>query len=114
MIMIRRFVLLAMLLPLGCFAMHHTCIYNNSANNIESCAIIEPPGDTIKSIIGKLQAYFTGYAMEQAYLHFDKPYYAAGDTIYFKAYVTIGERLDLSQLSGILHVDLIGTDNKIS
>jgi hypothetical protein len=32
--------------------------------------------------------------------------------MYFKAYVTMGERHDLSKLSGILHVDLIGTDNK--
>jgi TonB-dependent SusC/RagA subfamily outer membrane receptor len=62
----------------------------------------------------KLKAYSSTHITEKTYLHFDKPYYATGDTIYFKAYVTMGERLDLSQLSGILHVDLIGTDNKIS
>ena len=51
--------------------------------------------------------------VEKAYLQFDKPYYAAGDTIYFKAYVTAGQRHMLSTLSGVLHVDLINPYNKI-
>jgi len=51
---------------------------------------------------------------EKAYLHFDKPYYATGDTIYFKAYVTLGPKRKLSDLSGVLHVDLIDPDNKIN
>ena len=51
--------------------------------------------------------------IEKAYLHFDKPYYATGDTMRFKAYVTLGEHYDLSKLSGILHVDLIGPGNLI-
>ncbi|HEY8929779.1 MAG TPA: MG2 domain-containing protein [Mucilaginibacter sp.] len=51
--------------------------------------------------------------VEKAYLQFDKPYYAAGDTIYFKAYVTLRERHRLSDQSGVLHVDLINPYNKI-
>jgi TonB-dependent SusC/RagA subfamily outer membrane receptor len=61
----------------------------------------------------KLNAFLTEYVTEKAYLHFDKPYYAAGDTIYFKAYVTLGEKHELSNLSGVLHVDLINTQSKI-
>nr|WP_068891083.1 hypothetical protein [Pedobacter panaciterrae] len=44
---------------------------------------------------------------EKIHLHFDKPYYALGDTIWFKAYVVIGSRHQLSALSGTLYVDLI-------
>jgi TonB-dependent SusC/RagA subfamily outer membrane receptor len=66
-----------------------------------------------RDIVNKLKAFSASHTTEKAYLHFDKPYYATGDTIYFKAYVTMGERHDLSQLSGILHVDLINTTNKI-
>jgi hypothetical protein len=51
--------------------------------------------------------------IERAYLHFDKPYYAAGDTMRFKAYVIMGEHYDLSKLSGILHVDLIRPEDMI-
>ncbi|WP_157740691.1 TonB-dependent receptor plug domain-containing protein [Mucilaginibacter xinganensis] len=65
------------------------------------------------AIENKLAAYLSSNVREQAYLHFDKPYYAAGDTIYFKAYVTMGERHELSQISGLLHVDLINTQDKI-
>lgn len=51
--------------------------------------------------------------IEKAYLHFDKPYYATGDTIYFKAYVMLGEQHDLSKASGVLNVDLIDPKNSI-
>eukprot|EP01037_Dinobryon_pediforme_P008833 gene8833-8924_t len=34
----------------------------------------------------KLDSFAAKFPSEKAYLHFDKPYYAAGDTIYFKAY----------------------------
>ncbi|MEO8821264.1 MAG: MG2 domain-containing protein [Ginsengibacter sp.] len=64
-------------------------------------------------ITGNLQSFFSSHSFENAYLQFDKPYYAAGDTIYFKAYVTEGEQHKLSELSGVLHVDLINPGNKI-
>jgi len=66
-----------------------------------------------KKITDKLSSFEANYPAEKAYLQFDKPYYAAGDTIYFKAYVTAGEQHKLSSLSGVLHVDLINTKNKI-
>jgi hypothetical protein len=66
-----------------------------------------------KDVLDKLESFSSVHVAEKVYLHFDKPYYVAGDTIYFKAYVTMGERLNLSQISGILHVDLINTNNKI-
>jgi len=54
------------------------------------------------------------YTVEKTYLQFDKPYYAIGDTIYFKAYVTLGAENKLSALSGILYAELINPDNKIA
>jgi TonB-dependent SusC/RagA subfamily outer membrane receptor len=74
---------------------------------------LHPPENIIAdTIITKLNNYLTTNPAEKAYLQFDKPYYAAGDTIYFKAYITKGERHELSDLSGVLHVDLINTHNK--
>jgi hypothetical protein len=61
----------------------------------------------------KLKSLLALPVAENAYLHFDKPYYAAGDTIYYKAYVTMGERHQPSRVSGVLHVDLITPSNKI-
>lgn len=64
-------------------------------------------------LIAKLKIFSSAHPAEKVYLQFDKPYYAAGDTLYFKAYVTMGERHVLSRISGVLHVDLINTKDKI-
>lgn len=49
---------------------------------------------------------------EKVYLHFDKPYYAVGDTIWFKGYVTL-ENQSPSPLSKILYVDLINEKDSL-
>ena len=66
-----------------------------------------------KNVTAKLNSFSEHNTTEKAYLHFDKPYYAAGDTMYFKAYLTSGGQHQLSNLSGVLHVDLVNTANKI-
>jgi len=52
------------------------------------------------------------FPSEKVYLHFDKPYYAVGDTIWFKAYITL-ENLTPSPLSKILCVDLINQKDSL-
>jgi hypothetical protein len=66
----------------------------------------------LPNIVDKLKILYSKQVTENVYLQFDKPYYAAGDTMYFKAYVTLGEKHQLSGLSGVLHVDLINANNK--
>lgn len=63
----------------------------------------------IKTGLAKLASLLTDHMVEKAYLHFDRPYpcYVAGETIYFKAYVTKGELHEPSNISNVLHVDLI-------
>jgi hypothetical protein len=81
----------------------------------------EPDGDNsievdtalVNSIGNKYSGYMASHITEKAYLHFDKPYYSAGDTIYFKAYVTAGERNELSYQSGVLYAQLINEENKV-
>jgi len=59
------------------------------------------------NVAAKLQSFYTGHIVEKAYLSFDKPYYLAGDTVYFKACVTSGEKHQPSLQSVVLYVDLI-------
>jgi len=66
-----------------------------------------------ENAVSKLKDFSMQHIVEKAYLHFDKPYYAAGDTIYFKAYVTMGELHQPSNISSVLSADLINTNNKI-
>ncbi len=65
------------------------------------------------SLLASLRHYAEEYPQEKVYLHFDKPYYTVGDDIWFKGYVTIGAYHNLSGLSKILYVDLIGPEDKI-
>ncbi|MFD0749550.1 Ig-like domain-containing protein [Mucilaginibacter calamicampi] len=63
----------------------------------------------------KTAEYNNSYPVEKVYLHFDKPYYAVGDTIWFKAYVTADSYSDLKQrvpsaISNVVYVDVIGKD----
>ncbi|MEO6849101.1 MAG: Ig-like domain-containing protein, partial [Mucilaginibacter sp.] len=63
----------------------------------------------LTSIIEKTSKFTSGHPTEKVYLHFDKPYYAVNDTIWFKAYVTMDQHQP-SLLSKIAYVDL--TDNQ--
>lgn len=67
------------------------------------------PLNTILEKKGKL---FNDYPLEKVHLHFDKPYYSIGDTIWFKAYVTLEQR-SLSPLSKILYVDIISAKDSL-
>ncbi len=60
------------------------------------------------------ETYTSKYAQEKVYLHLDKPYYAIGDNIWFKAY-TIDAKTSLpSSRSRILYVELINEKDSIS
>ncbi|MBE7176813.1 MAG: TonB-dependent receptor plug domain-containing protein [Mucilaginibacter polytrichastri] len=69
--------------------------------------------DPIKAIIDKLTAFFEKNPQEKIYLHLDKPFYAIGDNIWFKAYVVTGEEHRLSNISKIIYVDLINEKDSI-
>jgi hypothetical protein len=52
-------------------------------------------------------------AVEKLYFQFDKPYYAVGDTIWFKAYLLNAAYLTPSVKSGILYAELVNDSNKV-
>ncbi|MGY4536889.1 hypothetical protein ACVW0P_001303 [Mucilaginibacter sp. UYNi724] len=64
----------------------------------------------LSTIITKTANYITNFPIEKVYLHLDKPYYAAGDTIWFKAYVTL-DKHQPSNLSNIVYIDIAGQDS---
>jgi hypothetical protein len=61
----------------------------------------------LQHIMEKSAKIYNDYPVEKVYLHFDKPYYAVGDTIWFKAYLTIDHHVP-SPLSKIIYVDILG------
>src|SRR5690606_7275089 len=60
----------------------------------------------VTTLVEKVTAHVTEAPLEKVYLHFDKPYYAVGDTMWFKAYLTSGQNVP-SPLSKIIYVDVL-------
>jgi hypothetical protein len=77
-----------------------------------AAAFAQDDSVALTTVISKTSKYVTSFPTEKVYLHFDKPYYAVGDTIWFKAYVTVDQHM-LSGLSRIVYVDLINNRDSI-
>ena len=63
--------------------------------------------EAIKKLILSFQKFNNSHIQEKVYLHTDKPYYAIGDEIWFKAYVVDAQNLEPTPQSNYLYVDLI-------
>jgi hypothetical protein len=61
----------------------------------------------LNDIMANTAKVYSAYPLEKVYLHFDKPYYALGDTIWFKAYLTIDHHQP-SPLSKIIYINILG------
>lgn len=58
-------------------------------------------------------SYRQKFPVEKAYLQLDKSFYVPGETVWMKAYVVKNTDYELSDISGVLYVDLIDQANKI-
>ncbi|WP_461791292.1 TonB-dependent receptor plug domain-containing protein [Pedobacter sp.] len=68
----------------------------------------------LTGLVKKLDEVSGKNAQEKVYLHLDKPYYAVGDDIWFKAY-TINAKTGLpSTISGLLYVELINEKDSLT
>ncbi|RZM27848.1 MAG: hypothetical protein EOO88_11210, partial [Pedobacter sp.] len=78
-----------------------------------SLAFIPREDGGIDKLVASLQRWADNNPQEKVYLHTDKPYYALGDTLWFKAYVTVGSRHQLSAMSGALYVELLNPQDSM-
>jgi len=69
--------------------------------------------EIIKNIKEKFALYNEQFPEDRVYLHFDKPFYQPGETVYFGAYIRNGADLKPSLKSDILHVEFIGPKGNI-
>jgi hypothetical protein len=70
--------------------------------------------DPINRIKQQLDKWTDQRPVEKVYLHLDKPYYAAGDDIWLKAYVTAGSYNQLTTISGVVNIELIDSRDSIT
>lgn len=70
--------------------------------------------DPFSALIKRYQEYAKTNAQEKVHLHLDKPYYAIGDDIWFKAYVINTQTFEPTNISKAIYVELINEQNKIT
>jgi hypothetical protein len=75
-------------------------------------ASAQTDASVLTQIMTKTAKLYNNYPIEKVYLHFDKPYYAVGDTIWFKAYLTLDHHQP-SVLSKIIYVDMVGPHDSV-
>ncbi len=75
------------LASLSLFAQNDTTVLSRAINSLKNNSAANP--------------------VEKVYLQLDKPYYAAGEDIWFKTYVTAGSKHILSGISGVVTVELV-------
>ncbi|MBO7270469.1 MAG: hypothetical protein J6U81_04365, partial [Bacteroidales bacterium] len=64
-------------------------------------------------LVNKLIEQSQTYPQEKIYLHTDKPYYSAGDTIWFKAYLLHAGLHQAMPFSRYVYVELINAQNQV-
>src|SRR6187397_2455715 len=65
---------------------------------------------TLNTLQNTLETLAENFPQEKIYIHFDKPSYAPGETVWFKAYIMAGA--DPSAISKTVYVDFITADGR--
>jgi len=72
-----------------------------------------PATDPLERIISVFEKYLTESPQEKVYIHVDREDYAAGETIWFKAYLTAGPYHEPSLLSNTIYLELINSSGEV-
>ncbi|WP_249260573.1 MG2 domain-containing protein [Chitinophaga costaii] len=70
-----------------------------------------PDDEWPDDITNALQQYANSFPQEKVYLHLDKDYYAAGESIWFKAYLTLQNLPDITARN--LYVEVLNKDGVV-
>jgi TonB-dependent SusC/RagA subfamily outer membrane receptor len=70
--------------------------------------------DPFEVLMEKLNSFNADHPQEKVHLHLDKPYYAIGDNIWLKAYVTDAASGKLTDISSSVYVELINENDSVT
>lgn len=82
--------------------------------SLSSLTAVSNDNDPFAALLKKLEEFTAKYTQEKVHLHLDKPHYAVGDDIWFKAYVVDAKSSAPTTISNILYVDLIDERDSIA
>ncbi|RYE58558.1 MAG: hypothetical protein EOP48_03275 [Sphingobacteriales bacterium] len=66
----------------------------------------------LDKVVSSLHDYMTARPQEKIHIHFDKPFYSVGDTVWFKVYLVNALGHKLSSISKVVHIDLLTPNGK--
>lgn len=69
--------------------------------------------DRLQSFVVSMNNFNRQYPQEKVYLHLDNTGYFMGETIWFKAYVVRADKNKLTDISGVLYVELVDPTGEI-
>ena len=72
-----------------------------------------PEENPFRRIVKSLLGFYATSLPEKAYLHLDRPYYASGETVWFKAYLAEADSHRPDTLSKILYVELLSPQRRM-
>lgn len=76
-------------------------------------ATISIKAQDLQGLLTKINSYHDTRPIEKLYLHLDKYSYTTGETVWFKAYATVGVENFLSNISNIAYVELINPKEEV-
>lgn len=91
------------------FSAHTRCFF--TLLMIAACVNTQAQSITLNSVQSSLETLSEKFPQEKLYLHFDKPSYAPGETIWFKSYIMSGS--DPSGISKTVYIDFINTEGRV-
>lgn len=69
--------------------------------------------DFATKVYSQFYSYLENYGEEKLYLQTDKPYYSAGENIWFKGYLVNAATMKPESLSGFIYVELINREDSV-
>ncbi len=67
----------------------------------------------VDSIVNQLAQYMATYWQEKVYLHFDKPFYSAGETVWYQSYLVDAVAHRPGGRSSLLYVELLDPNREV-
>lgn len=80
---------------------------------IAAFSFINTSNDFTQYLIRKLKDYADNYLQEKVYLHFDRPFYFAGDDIWFKIYIVNANSHIHQPFSQVVYVDFMNQNQEV-